>query len=221
VPLRISPPIAATNQKRQLGSAATIPRGIQMFDYFGVLISIILGLALTHLLRGLGRLIQLRHETKLYWVHILWTVNVVVFVLSTWWGMYWWKALEAWSFPWFFFIAGFAIAVFMWAYLLFPAEFSPVVDFNAYFFANRHWFFGIQTVVVLMDVLETVQKGVMHLRPMPTLYAYSIAGLLIVSIVGLFTDKRRVHATLCVAWLLIALGYLFLSSTARIAAHFA
>ena len=31
-----------------------------MFDYFGVLISVIFGLALTHLLRGVGRIIQLR-----------------------------------------------------------------------------------------------------------------------------------------------------------------
>lgn len=32
-----------------------------MFDYFGVLISVIFGLTLTHLPRGLGRIIQLRH----------------------------------------------------------------------------------------------------------------------------------------------------------------
>jgi len=192
-----------------------------MFDYFGVLISIICGLALTHLLRGLGRLIQLRHETRLYWVHILWTVNVVVFVLGLWWGMYWWKGLEDWSSPWFFFIAVYAIAIFMWAYLLFPAEFPAGVDFNAYFFANRRWFFGIQTVVVLMDIPETVQKAVMHLRPVPSLYGYTTAGLLLVTIVGLITDKRRVHGGLCIAWLLIALIYLFLSSTARIAARFA
>ncbi len=48
-----------------------------MFDFFGVLISVIFGLALTHLLRGLGRLIQMRHETRLYWVRIVWTINVV------------------------------------------------------------------------------------------------------------------------------------------------
>src|SRR5260370_41704378 len=99
--------------------------------------------------------------------------------------MYWCKALEDWSFPWFFFITGYAIAVFMWAYLLFPAEFPAGVDFDAYFFANRRWFFGIQAVVILMDIPETVQKGVMHLRPVPSLYAYTIASLLLGSIVGL------------------------------------
>jgi hypothetical protein len=192
-----------------------------MFDYFGVLISVIFGLALTHLLRGLGRLIQMRHETRSYWVHIVWTINVVIFVLAVWWGMYWWKGLQDWTFGWFFFVSGYAIAIFMWAYSLYPTEFPAGVDFEAYFFANRRWFFGIQAVSVLWDVPETLQKAAMHLRPVPATYWYLIASLLLVSIVGQITDKRRVHAVLCIAWLLLVLGYEFLSSAARIVARFA
>jgi hypothetical protein len=191
-----------------------------MFDYFSVLISVIFGLALTHLLRGLGRIIQMRHETRPYWVHIFWTINVVIFVLAIWWGMYWWKGLHDWTFGWFFFISGYAIAVFMWAYVLYPAEFPAGVDFETYFYSNRRWFFGIQAVAVLWDIPETLQKAVMHLRPVPPQYMYLIGGLLTVSVVGLITDKRRVHAVLCIAWLLIFLGYEFLSSVARIVASF-
>lgn len=192
-----------------------------MFDYFGVLISVIFGLALTHLLRGLGRIIQLRHETQTYWVHIVWTINVVVFVLAIWWGMYWWKGLQDWTAEWFFFIAAYAITIFMWAYVLFPAEFAPGVDFESYFYANRRWFFGIQTAMVLADIPETLQKGVMHLRLVPTPYPYVIASLLLICVVGLITEKRRVHAVLCIAWLLTVLGYLFFSSLERIGARFA
>jgi hypothetical protein len=192
-----------------------------MFDYFGVLISIIFGLALTHLLRGLGRIIQTRHETRPYWVHIVWTINVVIYVLSIWWSMYWWKGLPYWTFEWFFFISAFAIAIFMWAYMLFPAEFAPGLDFSAYFFANRRWFFGIQVLVVLTDIPETLHKAAMNLRPVPLQYGYLVAGLLLVSILGLTTDKRRVHAALCIVWLFISLAYLFLSAGARIGAHFA
>jgi NADH:ubiquinone oxidoreductase subunit 6 (subunit J) len=192
-----------------------------MFDYFGVLISIVFGLALTHLLRGLGRVIQLRHEIRPYWVHIVWTINVVIYVLSIWWSMYWWKGLENWSFEWFSFITAYAIAIFMWAYMLFPAEFATGVDFNAYFFANRRWFFGIQAAVVLTDIPETMQKAVLHLRPVPSQYWYLVAGLLLVTIIGLITDKRRVHAVLCLVWLSIALAWLFLSAVARIGGRFA
>jgi len=186
-----------------------------MFDYFSVLISIIFGLALTHLLRGLGRVIQMRHETRPYWAHIVWAINVVIYVLSIWWSMYWWKGLENWSFEWFLFISLYAIAIFMWSYMLFPAEFDSDVDFNAYFYTNRSWFFGIQAVVVLMDVPETLQKGVMHLRPVPAQYWYLVAGLLVVTVVGLATDRRRVHAALPLIWLSIALSWLLLSAIAR------
>jgi|ERR1019366_2717403 hypothetical protein len=190
-----------------------------MFDYFGVLISIILGLALTHLMRGLGRIIQMRHETRSYWVHIVWTINVVIFILAIWWGMYWWKGLMDWTVEWFFFIAMYAVTIFMWAYVLFPAEFAPGVDFEAFFYANRRWFFGLQTVVVLMDLPETLKKAAMHLRPVPSQYLYVIAGLVLISVVGLITERRRVHAVLCIAWLFTILSYLFFSSLERIGAR--
>jgi hypothetical protein len=191
-----------------------------MFDYFGVLISVIFGLALTHLLRGVGRIIQLRRETRPYWVQIVWALNCVIFVLAIWWGMYWWKGLQNWSSEWFFFIAGYAVAIFMWAYVLFPAEFAPGVNFESYFYANRRWFFGIQTVVFLMDIPETLQKSFWHLRPVPAPYPYLLTCSLVISVIGLITANRRVHGVLCVTWLLLTLGYLFFSSFERIGAHF-
>jgi hypothetical protein len=190
-----------------------------MFDYFGILISIIFGLALTHLLRGLGRIIQLRRETQIYWVHVVWVLNGVLFVLAIWWGMYWWKGLQTWSVEWFFFIAGYAVAIFMWVYVLFPSEFEPGINFETYFYENRRWFFGIQTGMFLMDIPETTQKSAMHLRATPEQYPVVIIGFLIMSVVGFFTANRRVHAVLCVGWLVLFLAYVFFSSLERIGAH--
>jgi hypothetical protein len=131
-------------------------------------------------------------------------------------GMYWWKGLEDWTFGLFAFISGYAVVIFMWAYMLYPAEFPAGVDFEAFFFDNRRWFFGIQVLTVLWDAPEVLQKAALHLRPVPAQYGYLITGLLVVSLVGLITDKRRVHAVLCIAWLLLFLGYEFLTSVTRI-----
>ena len=38
------------------------------------------------------------------------------------------------------------------------------MNFEDYFHSNRYWFFGIQTVVVLMDIPATLVKGAAHLR---------------------------------------------------------
>lgn len=181
-----------------------------MFDYCAVLIAVILGLALIHPLRGLAKLIQMRHEVRVYWVHVIWTFNVIIWVVAIWLGMFWWRGLQELSSQWYLFLITYAAMQFLWAAILYPPEFTDQMDFENHFYANRYWFFGIQSAVVLMDVPETLVKAAMHLRPMPAQYPYLISGLLIVCATALLSSKRRVHSLLSVAWALITLGYLFL-----------
>ncbi len=57
----------------------------------------------------------MRHEVEPYWVQVIWTVTVTMFVLAIWWGMFWWKDLEHWNIEYFFhnrvWFFGFGIAV--------------------------------------------------------------------------------------------------------------
>ena len=180
-----------------------------MFDYFAVLISVILGLALIHLLRGLAKLIQMRHEITHYWVHIVWTFNVIIYVLGIWWGMFWWRGLQELNVQWFFFLIAYAVLQFMWAAMLYPPEFSRGMDFQKYFLSNKYWFFGIQLAVVLIDIPETLVKGAWHLRAVPKEYPFFISALLAISVVALLSSKRQVQAFLGITWLLAILSYLF------------
>jgi hypothetical protein len=187
-----------------------------MFDYFGVLVSIILGLALTHLLRGLAKLIQMRHEVKPYWPLVLWTVNVTIFVLSIWWGMFWWKGRAEWTVEWFLFIAGYAVVLFMWASMLHPPEFPAGHDCAEYFFRNRVWFFGFGVAVVRFDIGETVSKEMYHLRAVPREYVGFVPVWLALNVTGLVTKNRTVHAVLAPLMGLVFIAYLFYSSLSRI-----
>jgi hypothetical protein len=78
-----------------------------------------------------------------------------------------------------------------------------------YFFSNRHWFFGLQLAVILTDIPETLVKAAEHLRPMPKEYPFLISALLAMSVVGILSSRKRVHEALCLAWLLVTLGYTF------------
>jgi hypothetical protein len=180
-----------------------------VFDYFAVLISVILGLALIHPLRGLAKLIQMRHEIKAYWVHIVWTFNVIIYVLGIWWGMFWWRGLQVLSAPWFFFLISYAILQFLWAAMLYPPELPRGMDFQQYFSSNKHWFFGIQLAVVLMDIPETLVKATAHLRAVPAQYPFLIAALITISVTAMLSSRRHVQGVLGIAWLLVILGYLF------------
>ena len=190
-----------------------------MFDYFGVLISIIMGLALTHLLRGLAKLIQMRHEVEPYWVQVVWTLTVTIFVLAIWWGMFWWKDLEHWNIGWFLFLASYSIVLFMWASMLYPPEFPHGYKCQEYFFHNRAWFFGFGIAVMLMDMVETVEKQDLSLRNVPSEYIVFLPLILVIYIIGMTSRSRRVHAVLAVATLIAVVAYPALTKIASIAAH--
>jgi hypothetical protein len=141
----------------------------------------------------------MRHEITPYWVPVLWSINVVIFVLAIWFGMFWWKGLEAWTAELFFFISGYAIVIFMWASMLYPPEFPAGLKCDDYFFGNRKWFFGFQLAVVLLDIPETLLKQTGHLREVPTQYVLFIPVALLITLLGGLSRNRRLHAVLPVA----------------------
>jgi hypothetical protein len=154
------------------------------------------------------------------WAGRLGAAAVVVFVLAIWWGMYWWRNLHEWTTDWFYFIAAYAALIFMWASMLYPVEYPEGLDFEQYFMSNRHWFFGTQLAVSLMDIPETLVKSAAHLRDVPRQYPVLIAVLLAISVTGIFSRKPRVHGALCIAWAVASLGYsIFIPIMSRIVGH--
>jgi hypothetical protein len=133
--------------------------------------------------------------------------------------MFWWNRLELWTIERFFFIAAYASVIFILASMLYPPEFSSDRDCEANFFANKNWFFGIQLLAFLIDIPETLAKGVSHLRDVPREYMIFIPTMLLICVIGLSTSNRRVHGTLCVAWLLAMMSYVTLTSIDRVVAH--
>lgn len=189
-----------------------------LFEYLGVLISVVMGLGITHLLIGTSKLIQQRDTIGAYWVHTLWTVNILIYVLAIWWGMFWWSRLAEWTFYHFLFVTLYAVALFLLAAMLYPWDFPSDFDFKGYFYKNRSWFFGIQFVAWSIDVPETVLKEGTGLRELPQLYFFFIATMLGLSLVGAITSNRRYHEFYAPFWSVFLLGYLGLTTLARIAA---
>src|SRR5262245_56333943 len=68
------------------------------FNYLAVLISIILGLSITQLLGGFGRLIQGRREARFYWPAVLWSGILLVVAVQSWWAMFALRFQTEWDF---------------------------------------------------------------------------------------------------------------------------
>ena len=48
---------------------------MSIFEYIMVLVSIIIGLGITHILKNIALLIQLK-DIKFYWIHTIWCINI-------------------------------------------------------------------------------------------------------------------------------------------------
>jgi hypothetical protein len=129
------------------------------FEYLAVLISIIVGLGITHLLGGLARFIHRPNRYKFYWIHLLWAWYVFVYLLHFWWFELWFTSVEEWTPTLYAFLILYAIFLYLLAVVVLPPDSSEGVDFREYFFHKKIWFFGILLLTFLVDIPDTLIKG--------------------------------------------------------------
>ena len=97
---------------------------------------------------------------KLYLPHALWTVNILIYILLIWWGLYWWSSHDNWYAYEYLFITLYSVALFFLAAMLYPWDMDRDIDVRAYFFRNRMWFFGAM-FIVSRDAQVTSEKNIL------------------------------------------------------------
>jgi hypothetical protein len=121
--------------------------------------------------------------------------------------MFWWKNLSDWTFTWFLFIATYAIAFFIWSYMLYPPEVRENLDFESFFFENRRVFFALLIIISLLDIPEMLTKGYLGLRPVPRIYPIVVGVVMLVGIMGFWSSNRRLHWWLPIVFLINCVGF--------------
>ena len=112
-------------------------------DYMLILASLVLGLALAELLQGVAAWLRPGGSTKIYWVHSCFVLNVFLFLLQFWWGMWSWREGGTWTLGsmvlW---VAG-IVALYLVAHLAFPAD-PEDSELRIYYYqyAPRLWGLG-------------------------------------------------------------------------------
>ena len=189
-----------------------------MFDYLAVLISVVLGLAVTHVLTGISAAINRREQMRIDWLQLFWAGNVLAYVLAVWWGMYWWKHLTVWTFQEFAFLTSYAIVLFLMASALFPGEVGRGAPQQSPFERNRLWFFSLLLAAHLIDIPETAAKQTDGLRAVPPQYWIAGPAFILIAGTGLLTSQRKIQALLAPAWLAVMVGYEVFSALDQIVA---
>ncbi len=165
------------------------------FSYLSVLISIVLALGITRLLAGVGEMLQARSRRRIYWVHTVWIVNLFLYLVVAWWIFYRWRNQQPWTFFLFVFVLISPTILYLASLLLFPPEgaFNQFIDYKKHFYANHRAFFAIFSMFTLVDIIDTLLKGIPHFLELGPQYVISssiyFAGLATAAI----TRNERYH----------------------------
>jgi hypothetical protein len=182
------------------------------FNYFAVMISIILGVGITQLFAGIGNLLQVRHRVKQYWLHSVWVVILIVSQVNLWWSIWALRESVTWTYPLYLYIligpAGLVIA----GHIFIPGEFYEEVA-NVKFDLRRHYydtgqlFFGIFAGVVLWAMLLEPVMGVRTF--FVELRIYQALGLVMISSCAV-SKNRHLHASAALIVMTLLSGVMFL-----------
>jgi hypothetical protein len=156
-------------------------------------ISLIFGLSVAHLLRGLVRMVQQPEFRPAYPVHLAWVASSFLLLVHFWWWEVNLVLISPWTFPSYLFFISFACLFYFLSVLLFPDRLQPFPDFRAYFHAERKWLFGLLALIYAADVVDTSLKGAGYLASLGPEYLVSIAIFIGLCGIAMFTENERFH----------------------------
>lgn len=188
-----------------------------VFEYLGVLLSVIVGLGVTHVLAGLSKTVHHRNTVRFYWVHALWALNILIYIIIIWWGMFWWSGQQEWSFFQFLLLTLYAIVLFLAASLLFPWDFSAGFDFEKHFYETRPWFFSVLAIAWSIDIPETMLKSETGARDLPEAYLAFVITQITLNLLGAFWSNKAFHQAFAVFTPVFTIAYLSATTLAQIA----
>lgn len=129
---------------------------MSIFAHISVFISLILGLAVVHLLGGISLILDTRKKTKIYWIHLFWTFNMLFTVILVWLSSFVLSPLEEIGVLHFINLLAYAIVTYLICGLLYPVQGEEITDFKVHFEENRTRFFLLGILFVFVDASDGI-----------------------------------------------------------------
>ncbi|MDX1378884.1 MAG: hypothetical protein R3307_08550 [Anaerolineales bacterium] len=166
------------------------------FEYVAVLISIIVGLALAQILRGIGRIATDESGPKPYWVHLVLTVYLFFYVTMFW----WWEfqlVSSKWSLSLYVVLIVYATLLFFASLVFQPSNLHGIENFKNYYYEKRRIIYGTVIAINFWDIVDTLAKGTVHLADLGPIYVAGTTLNFILAGFAIYTANERYHQ-LCV-----------------------
>jgi Na+/serine symporter len=179
-----------------------------LYLHIRVIISIVLGIAITRVLSGLARFVQHPGKLKVYPVHLLWALIVLIASIHFWWWEFGLTAIASWRFELFLFVLFYAFLFALMANILFPDELEEYEGYQDYFQSRRGWFFGLLIVSMLTDWFDTAIKGHNYLASFGFEYPARIVVTIALALVAMRTRNARFHLFFALLYLVYYVSWI-------------
>ena len=160
------------------------------FEYIMVIISIVLDLGITQLLRGFSKIA--RSETRDRGL-TLWAVLLFVLHLQVWWALWDVRETADWTQFKFYYIVLIPCTLFAMVEFLVPMSSRPELDWSAHFRNVRRWFFPLY---VFFCVIALLESWLMIGTPLAHPYRIMQLAQVAIGVIGWVAVSERIHAFL-------------------------
>ena len=176
------------------------------FEYLSVLVSIIIGLAITQLLSGAARLIQVRSRVQLHLTTLCWMLILFLVDTQIWWAAFERRDNDVWNFFFFLLYLLQPILAYLMGFLVLPELGNEdQIDLSDNFASNRPYFFGLLALLPLASLVEeTITSGQL---PHGVDAAFRVV-FLVLALVAARIRSSRFHAWNAFAILALVCGYI-------------
>ncbi|QNI31366.1 hypothetical protein H7849_20135 [Alloacidobacterium dinghuense] len=167
---------------------------MDVYLHIRVLLSMILGLGVGHLLRGVSRIVQHPTKIRVYWVHLVWVLFVFLYLIHFWWWEFYLQKIPQWTFPLYFFLALYATLLFLLCSLFFPDEMSEYDGYRDYYYSRKRWIFSLMIILFAADTLDNFIKGSDYFARLGVFYEIRIGSYILFCLLAIWAKSPRFHA---------------------------
>ena len=176
---------------------------MKAFQLILSLYSIVAGLGITVLVRGVGQMIEAREQVRPYWIHSCWLVFLFVVNVGSWLSMWYARDYSPWTILDALLLLLVPMLLYIVSYLAVPDPHrQDERDMRAYYFRHSRWMQGLLFLSLLSGSIAT--RVIEDRWDMGIGDALRITAMLIL-VPGIVSDRPRMHAAqvFCLLTLLV------------------
>ncbi len=186
-----------------------LPDSHEVYLHIRVIVSVVLGLALTRMLSGIAGWVEHPGRRKLAAVHLIWVAAILVSAIHFWWWEFALEGVRQWRFELFLFVLCYAFLFYLLASLLLPGDLEGYAGYEDYFLSRRRWFYGLFAATFAFDWFDTLLKGRERLAFLGVEYEAKLIICLLLCAIAAWTRDRRFHLAFAALYLAYDLSWIF------------